>query len=317
MRQARHVLIDCDPGIDDALGLILALASDELKVEAVITVFGNVDVNQTTQNALKVLSICGRDELPPVGRGCASSLRGRLRVLRDAHGKDGLGNCSLPTPSITLTSEDGIELLKTCLLKGKVDTIIATGPLTNIARVLLQEPQAAKRIRNLVVMGGAFHLPGNFAREAEFNFYSDPEAAQVVLNSQAVVTLVSLDLTRKVILKDEDLEGLRRIAASSSQRAKSDLANFIVCVAEFDIDFHRKKRGVEGAFMHDPLAVGIAIDESLGQFEKLHIEVDTGKQRGRISIGDGVPNVRFCKEVDEKRFLKMFLERLEEFCERP
>lgn len=304
----KKVIIDCDPGIDDALAILLALTSGELEVNAITTVRGNVGVKQTTKNLLSIVEIAKVKNPPATGCGSSVPLRRsilpalRLRSSRRVHGNDGLGNSGLSHPTISLTHKDGIELIISKLISGEADTLICLGPLTNIARALILKPELKNIIAKIIVMGGAVFCPGNVTPDAEFNIFSDPEAADVVFSSGLTIDLVSLDVTKKAILNQIHLQ---RLKDSSGQ-----LRDFIVGILEYSIKFHQSKRKVDGTYLHDPLAVGIALDESLGNFQPLSLGVDLSSRRGKTYIKDGPPNVRFCSEIDAVRFMDIFLDRL-------
>ncbi len=298
-------MIDCDPGIDDALALALAIGEESFFIEAVTTVSGNVDVCQTTDNLLKILELCGLKEFPDIGKGGLEPLQGKRIDARPVHGKDGLGNTNLNfnlPPDIKI--HDAVELIISKIMRERVDAVVATGPLTNLARAIDKEPALARKLKKIYIMGGALRVPGNVTRFAEFNFFCDPSAAKIVLDSKIPITLVSLDITQKAILKREDVAGFKSM--------KNALSVFLFDIASFSIKYHIEERAAEGAYIHDPLTVGLAIDESLGEFEGLCVDVCvSGEERGRLFIKKGPPNVRFCNSVDYGRFLKLFLGNLE------
>jgi purine nucleosidase len=306
--------LDCDPGIDDSLARLLALASEELDLKAITTVFGNVPLRQTTRNALSILELCELSDPPVVGAGSGQPLRASVLSARDAnialaadmarfvHGTDGLGNANLPEPGLKAATDDAIGLMISKIISGEADTVIATGPLTNLARAISRDTDITKKIKDIYVMGGAVFVEGNVTPYAEFNFYSDPDAADYVLNSEAAVTLISLDVTRKINVTDEHLKLFKGL--------KTRLAEFITGIIGYSIDFHRKYRGAAGAHLHDPLAVAIAAAPRLGQYEQLSLSVGRGDKRGMVKIKEGVKNIRFVKEVDADGFLKLFLNRI-------
>ncbi len=304
----RSVIIDCDPGIDDALAILLALASPELDVEAIITTSGNVGLELTTQNALKVLELCGRNEVPPVFKGSSGPLSGAKLSVRQVHGEDGLGGCDLPQPKLRPAGADGIDFITSrSFSRGGKLTLICLGPLTDVASALkkAKAPQIAKELE-LIVMGGALKTARDLEGRAEFNFRSDPEAAKIVLESKVPITLVSIDVTRRVILRPEHLTEFKSY--------RSRIAEFITAICGYSIDYHRCHRGVEGAYLNDPLAVGIAIDEGLGEFFDLCIDVDLENFRGKTFAKDGPANVKFLRDVDAERFIDLFLSRIKKLC---
>lgn len=290
------------------------MASKELELKAVTTVFGNAPLWQTTKNALNVLELCELRDLPVVGAGSGQPLKAAsfpardVNVARDVngaraiHGTDGLGNANLPEPRLRATTDDGIGLMISKLASGEVDTIIATGPLTNLARAISRDPDITDRIKDIYIMGGAVFVDGNITPYAEFNFYSDPDAADYVLNSKVAITLISLDVTHKVNVTEEHIEPFKR--------HKTRFAEFVTGIIEYSINFHKKYRGAIGAHLHDPLAVAIAAAPRLGQYEQLSLSVDCGEKRGLVRIKDGVKNIRFVKDVDVDGFLKLFLNRI-------
>lgn len=286
---------------------MLALASPELEVEAIITVCGNVDLSLTTQNALKVLELCKGEGTPPVFMGSSGPLSGVKLSARRVHGEDGLGGCDLPTPKLRPAGADGIDfIISRSLSKRGKPTLICIGPLTDVASALNRTPEIAEKLE-LIVMGGAFEVADEIEGSAEFNFSRDPEAAKIVLEARAPITLVSLDVTRRVILRPEHLEELKGY--------RSKVAEFILAVCGYSIDYHRRYRGVEGAYLSDPLAVGIAIDEGLGEFFDLCVDVDLQRFRGKTFVKDGPANVRFLRDVDAEGFIGLFLRRIKKLCQ--
>ncbi len=279
-----------------------------MELEALTTVFGNVPLWQATKNALSILELCGLSEPPVVGAGSGQPLkvsspaaRG-MNVVRDVHGADGLGNANLPEPVLKAATDDAIGLMISKLDSGEADTIIATGPLTNLARAISRDPDIVRKMKDIYIMGGAVFVEGNVTPYAEFNFYSDPDAADYVLNSEITVTLISLDVTHKINVTEEDLEPFRKY--------KTRLAGFVTGIIGYSIDFHRKHRGAAGAHLHDPLAVAIAAAPQLGQYERLSLSVDRGDKRGMVKIKEGAKNIRFVKDIDTDGFLKLFLNRI-------
>ncbi|MFH0772185.1 MAG: nucleoside hydrolase [Candidatus Omnitrophota bacterium] len=295
------MILDCDPGIDDALAIILALSSKELELKAVTTTFGNVGLIQTTKNALNVLELCRLNEPPVVGAGSSQPLKIKSLPAREVHGSNGLGNSKLPEPGIKPVA-DGVGLIISKINSGEVETIIATGPLTNLARAIERDPGIKGNIRDIYIMGGAVFTAGNITPYAEFNFYSDPDAADYVLNSTIEITLISLDVTHKIKVTKKEIDFLREY--------KNNLAVFVVDIIEHSIGFHTKHRGVDGAYLHDPLAVAIAAAPRLGEYERLSLGVDKVDKRGMVKVKTGKKNVRFVNNVDAEGFLNLFFNRI-------
>lgn len=298
----RDVILDCDPGVDDSLAILFALASKELKIKAVTTTFGNVDLEQATQNALNILELSGVTEPPVVGAGSSRPLKAPLLAARDVHGADGLGNMNLRPPKLKAATGDGVELIISKLNSGDADAIIATGPLTNLARAISREPSIARRINRLYIMGGAVFVEGNITPYAEFNFYCDPDAANYVLNSAVNITLVSLDVTHKINVTEEDIAPFKE--------HKNRLSEFVTGIIEHSIGFHREHRGAKGAHLHDPLAVAIALEPQLGEYEALSLSVNCADKRGKAELKEGLKNISFVRDVDVEGFLKLFLNRI-------
>ncbi len=299
---AKEIIIDCDPGIDDALAILFALAA-LARIKAITTSAGNVGVGRTTRNLLNILSLTNCEAFPQIGKGAATPLCGRLRTARHVHGSDGLGNSGFPPKALGLKIEDATSVLARSIRAHPGITVVVTGPLTNIANLFLNEPRIARHIGRLVVMGGALRVAGNISKFAEFNIGADPEAAHIVLNSKAPLELVSLDVTHKVILREGGLESFKKTGTT--------LSKFVLKICRYAIDYHKKNRRAEGMYLHDPLAMGIALYPRLGAFEKLSLGVKLkGRERGRIFIKAGRANVKFCRDVQAKKFLNIFLTRL-------
>jgi inosine-uridine nucleoside N-ribohydrolase len=321
---ACHVIIDTDPGVDDALALILALQSPELCVDAITTVSGNVHVDLATQNALTVLGLFPPERRPPVAKGADRPLNRPLYTAAHVHGDDGLGGLSClctaegqpryPAASMSLAAYDAV----TCLLDGIRRspgelTLIALGPLTNLAQALRRDANLVRRLQGVVVMGGAVTVPGNVTPVAEFNIYVDPEAAQVVFSSGLPITLIGLDVTERVRLTAEMIDQHLRPAGSPLSRFVAE------CTAQ-TIQFSTRVERPAGMAMHDPLAVGVLIDPSIVRTVPLSVQVETqGEFTTGMLVADRRPlradlmapaNVHVALEVEGARFLETFLNRL-------
>ena len=320
----RRVIIDTDPGIDDALALALALRSPEVRVEAITTVCGNVNVDLGTRNALLVLEALGVDDPPPVARGADRPL---LREPVDAahvHGADGLGGITAIVepggtprygpPRATTGSRDAVDLILDIVRKNPNQiTLIAVGPLTNVALALERDPTAMAQLAELIVMGGSLSGIGNVTATAEFNFYADPHAARQVLRAGLNTTLVGLDVTQQTLLRKADLEA--RLAHLKSPAAKlvGDISRQYFALAQ-------ARSGDAACPLHDPLAVGVAIDPSFVRTERFEADVETGgelttgmlvadRRKAKAPSGfDG--RIQGCVEVSAERFVKFFLDRV-------
>jgi purine nucleosidase/pyrimidine-specific ribonucleoside hydrolase len=319
----RHLLIDTDPGIDDALANLLALRSTDARVEAVTTVAGNVGVDGATANARRILAVAAPEPLPPLGRGASAPLK-RAPVTADhVHGQDGLGNLDrfvepdgrprYPEPAHAIEMRSGPEMILDAVERWGPDlTIVALGPLTNLALALQQDPRRLGRAGRIVVMGGAIAVPGNITPAAEFNFYVDPDAAAAVLEAGLPVELIPLDVTRRVVLAQAALTDRLR-------RCSDRVARFILDFTLHGFAFGAEREG-GGIVLHDPLAMAVALDPSLVTFEPLCVEVECeGKLTRGLSLADRreisshrkrAPTCRVAVDVDADRVLRMVLERL-------
>jgi len=319
-----YVIIDTDPGIDDALALLLALQSPELEVSAITTVSGNVPVDMATRNAFTVLSLLPSDRRPPVATGSSKPLRKAPVFARSVHGDDGLGRLDrfhdafghprYPPSRVSPSGRPAAdEILFHVSSKPQSLTLIALGPLTNIAEAIERDRATMARLKRIVLMGGAVTVPGNITPAAEFNIFVDPHAASIVFYAGIPLTVVGLDVTRKVRLSRETVE------TEVAQR-QTAISQFLCDCTSDLFDFCEEREGESSFPLHDPLAIGVAIDPSFVTLEPIHIEVET---KGEITEGMTVadrrsiqaswkqsPNADVCLDVDASRFLSFFLERL-------
>ncbi len=294
----KRVFIDTDPGTDDALALIVALNSPELDVEGVTTVGGNATLADTTRNALRLLDHLGSDA--PVSRGAARPLRGRFEYAYHVHGAAGLG-VRLPRPRAKPTTERAAERILRAASERRGDlTLIALGPLTNVARAMRREPRLAEWVEEVVIMGGAVEAPGNVTPHAEFNVYNDPEAAQEVLTSGAQARLIGLDVTMKLHLSRNGAPW----AAGGSVSA--GLANRVLG------SWFRTHPSSCRYHLHDVLAVAAVVEPGLLQYKRARAGVETRdpERRGKTSaVYSGGP-VRVAVDVDAGRARELVRERL-------
>jgi inosine-uridine nucleoside N-ribohydrolase len=319
----RRVIIDTDPGTDDAMAIILALNSPEFKVEALTVVPGNVDGRQGLENALKIVSLAGRCDVTVAG-GAQHPLNQKLITAQFWHGKNGLANVELPPSKCKADPRFGPDLIIEMVHKYPHEiTLIPVGPLTNIALAVSKDPSIAAMVKDIVIMGGSI-TGGNVNGAAEANIYNDPEAAQIVFNAGWMVTMVGSDVGERTLITRKYLAELR-----SSHGPQSD---FIAKIADFYLT-RSEKSGYSGAAMYDPLAVGIALDPTLGTLKEMHVDVETkgeftrgetvanrmGSNENNILHGDhyeieGVlelkPNARVCIASDADRFLQLFISRI-------
>jgi inosine-uridine nucleoside N-ribohydrolase len=299
------VIIDCDPGHDDAMALLLALASPELELTAVTTVAGNQTLEKVTANAIRVLDVVGAHAIP-VAAGADRALVHPARVAHEVHGETGLDGPDLPPPSREPEPIHAVELLARTL-RERPHTLVPIGPMTNIALLLALHPELAPRIERIVLMGGAYGL-GNVTPAAEFNIWCDPEAAHRVFSSGIDVTMVGLDVTHRAMLSAERAEALRETG-----RAGAVVAD----LHAFYRRFHMSVYGHDDTPVHDALAVAYVIDPGLLTTEQLATEVDVtrGPSRGRTLVDrlrrtGAAPNAHVAVDVDAAGFVDLLCGRI-------
>src|SRR6202049_2989301 len=260
-----RVIIDTDPGVDDALALLLAMRSPELKIEAITPVAGNVPLELTLPNALRMVEIAGRTDIP-VAAGAKGPLMRRLVTAAYAHGENGLGGALFPEPKIKPVTEPAAELIRQIVRKypGEV-TLLPVGPLTNIATALSLDSELAGMVRGIVMMGGSLS-GGNITPAAEFNVYVDPEAARMVFQSGIPITMVGLDVTRKTSLTEEHVRVLEAAQNPVSQAAAK--------IGPHSINQHHVGGYLVGPNMHDSLAVAGFLDPSLLKWNEYYVDVE-------------------------------------------
>lgn len=304
----RKVIIDCDPGIDDSLAIMLALNSEELEVLGITIVSGNVHGEKGANNALKILKKLDRLDVD-VYIGAVNPIKRELITAEDTHGEDGLGETFLEEVTEVSYKEGAVDFIIDSLKSNEDVSIIALGPLTNIAKAIDKDKKAMKSLKELVLMGGAFKSHGNCSQVAEFNFWVDPHAAEKVFNElNRSITMVGLDVTREVVLTPNYIEMIKQF--------NEPLGNLIVDITRFYVDFHWMQERTLGCVINDPLAVAYFIDRSLCTGEEYYVDVVTeGKAIGMSLVDEGnfyrkEPNCLVLKEVDSKKFMRMFLSRL-------
>lgn len=291
----KRVVLDMDPGIDDALALLLALRSPELEVRAITTVAGNVEVEKTTKNALRVLEFLGL-EAPPVAAGSPRPLCRELFTAKHIHGEDGLGGLPLPEPRLRPLPRHAVEVIVEEVDRGGT-TLVCTGPLTNLALALRSHPEVMRKVEEVVVMGGAYGLSpygrGNVTPVAEYNFYVDPEAAEVTFRSGLPLLAVGLDVTMDPSAMFS-VEEHRRLKGGREARLAAELLGPLV---------ERFGR----VALHDPMALTALLKPELFRVGKHRVRM--GAERGQTVVGSG-EEVRICEWVDGRGFLEFFLGRL-------
>jgi inosine-uridine nucleoside N-ribohydrolase len=296
-----RILLDCDPGHDDAIALLLALASPEVELLGVTTVAGNQTLEKTTANAIRVLDFVGCDDVP-VAAGADRPLVRDPFVAAYVHGETGLDGPELPPPQREPLEQHAVDFLAE---HARGATLVAVGPLTNVALLLDRHPDA--RPERIVLMGGSIGV-GNVTPAAEFNIWADPEAAAEVFASGLEVTMVGLDVTHEALLRDEHVERLR--ASGRTGRMVAELYDFFH-------RFHRTTYGFNGSPIHDAVALAYAFRPELIQTERLHVAIETGSDltRGRTVVDlwrrtENEPNAHVAVGVDGDAFVELLLERL-------
>lgn len=318
----QRIILDTDTGVDDALAILLALRSPELRVEAITAVSGNVHVDHCVRNILITLEAMALDEIPDVARGEDRPLVNPLTCADDIHGDDGLGGLTrlrdadgaraYPDPAKRVNPVPAVDLILDRIGRYPDEiTLIAVGPLTNVAKAVIKNPARMRKLREIVVMGGAFRVYGNVTPVAEFNMFVDPHAAQIVCDAGIPLTFVPLDVTTQTVLRRETVDAY---AARGSR-----LAAFVRDCAGHYIEFLRRHRNVDGCFMHDPLAVAVAFRPGLVEMVDARVNVETaGDLTAGMTVADlrpermpsERPNARVCVDVDAEAFIQLFSERV-------
>jgi inosine-uridine nucleoside N-ribohydrolase len=269
----RRVIIDTDPGVDDAFALLLAMRSPELKIEAITPVAGNVPLDLTLPNALRMTEIAGRDDIP-VAAGAKSPLMRRLVTATYAHGENGLGGTVFPEPKRKPVADPASVFIEQVARKYPHEvTLITLGPLTNLATALNSDPELASLIPGVVMMGGSLS-GGNITPAAEFNLYVDPEAARIVFQAGIPITMVGLDVTRRTSLTEDHYKRLSAAQNPVSQAAAK--------IARNAIDHTRSQGFLVGPNMHDSLAVAAFLDPSLLKWKDYYVDIEV---MGELTAG--------------------------------
>ncbi|MFC3528358.1 nucleoside hydrolase [Paracoccus mangrovi] len=306
---SRKIIIDTDPGQDDAVAILLALASPELEVLGLSVVAGNVPLAHTERNARAICELAGRADLP-VHAGCDAPLSRPLVTAEHVHGKTGLDGVTLPEPVMPLAPGHAVDFLIETLRREPAGTVtlVPIGPLTNIATAFQRAPDIVARVQDIVLMGGAYFEVGNITPAAEFNIYVDPEAARIVLASGAPMTMMPLDVTHKALTSRSWVEGMR---------AMGRIGQAVASWTDFFERYDREKYGSEGAPLHDPCTIAWLIEPGLFAGRHINVEIETkGEYTLGMTVADwwrvsGRPaNTNFIRDIDAKGFFDLLTRRL-------
>ena len=308
----KRIILDTDPGVDDAMAILFALRSPEVQIEALTTVFGNGGVETTTANALKVLEVGQRADIPVVpgaARPLMHDFRGKGATV---HGADGLGNTNLPPAKSKPLAQRAATYLADRIMAAPGEiTLVAVGPLTNLALAVSLEPQIATNVKEVIIMGGAVDHRGNASPMAEANIHNDAAAANIVFHAGWPLTMLGLNVTHQTLITPAYLEKLKAIGSPTT--------DFICAISDFYLKAYQKWGITDGFFVHDSSALAYAIDPSLFDCQKTYVDVhvsnDNGPAHGQTMADwrgqwGKEPNVNVCTKVDNERFLALYLERM-------
>ncbi|MFM7450386.1 MAG: nucleoside hydrolase [Leptolyngbyaceae cyanobacterium] len=306
---AKPLIIDCDPGADDAIALLLALAFPEkLNLLGITTVAGNVPLALTQRNARFICDLAGKRNIP-IYAGCPRPLVRSLQTAEQVHGKTGLDGLAVSEPTLPLQPQHGVEFLIQTLLQATAPITIATlGPLTNLAVALVQQPKIGPRIQDIVIMGGAV-THGNVTPSAEFNFYTDPHAAHVVLTSGLPITVFSLDVTHQVIATPDRIQAIRTLAAPLGEAVASLLLHY----GRYD----QQRHGISGSYLHDPCVIAYLLQPELITSYAAHVVMEIASEltMGRLvvdvwNVTQAPPNAKVVHTIDPDGFFQLLLQGL-------
>jgi len=307
----RKIIIDCDPGQDDAVMLLLALACpDEFDILGITTVAGNVPLDLTQRNARIMCELAGNTDVP-VFAGCDKPMRRELITAENVHGKTGIDGVDIYEPRMPLQSQHGVDFIIETLIRADDDsiTLVPTGPLTNIGQALSRQPDILPKIREIVLMGGAMREGGNTSPSAEFNIVVDPEAAHIVLRCGRPMTIAPLDMTHQAMVTRARLGQIREI--------DSNIGRAVVGMMEFFNRFDSVKYGSEGAPLHDPCTIAYLLKPELfeGKMCNVEVEINSPLTGGHTAVDfwgvtDRPKNANWLYRVDADGFFDLLIERL-------
>src|SRR5687768_6905811 len=307
---SRRILIDTDPGIDDALAILLALASPEVEIEGITTIHGNCSVDQATINALAVLELAHAKGVA-VAKGFPIPLVQPSLLAAETHGDTGLGYAKLLEPHGKPEVQHASDFLIEKIMSNPGElTLVAIGPLTNVAFAIRKEPRIIDAVKETIIMGGTIQYPGNASPLAEYNVFVDPHAAHMVYHSGMRITLVPLDVTYQCIFSTEDMKRL--------QKNPSPISRFIDDSTRFYMEFHDEYQKIAGCAINDPLALALTFAPELCDYQALYVDVDIS---GGVAMGTTFAdvhgltkkpaNMKIALGVRARDFMELFLERME------
>ena len=310
----KHIILDTDPGIDDSLAILLALASPEIVLDGISTIHGNASTAQVTRNALAILELAKAGNIP-VYAGCELPLVQPSLLSPETHGDSGLGYAKLSEPLGRSQLKHGSDFLIERIMSAQEDvTLVAIGPLTNVAMAIRKEPRIVEKVKEVFIMGGAIRHQGNTTPLAEYNTFVDPHAAHIVFHSGMPMILTPLDVTYQCIFLKEDLDRLLKI--------DSPITKFIADATRFYMEFHDEYQKIDGCVINDPMTLALTFMPEICDYESLYVDVD-------ISTGVGLgntfadfynyekkkPNMKVALGVRPRMFMELFLERMEKLAE--
>jgi purine nucleosidase len=306
----KRIILDTDPGIDDSLAILLALASPEISLEGLSVVHGNSSTAQGTINALSVLELAKASHIP-VYQGCELPLVQPSLLAPETHGEQGIGYAKLSAPQTQPQLQKGSDFLIERIMSAPGEiTLVAIGPLTNIALAIRQEPRIVESVKEVFIMGGALRHEGNTTPLAEFNTYVDPHAAHIVFHSGMPITLTPLDVTYQCIFLKDDLNRLLKI--------NSPITKFIADATRFYMEFHDEYQKIDGCVINDPMTLALTFMPEICDYQELYVDVDISSGVGLgntfadfYNYNKKAPNMKVALGIRPRLFMELFLERME------
>jgi len=306
----KHIVLDTDPGIDDSLAILLALASPEIVLDGISAIHGNASTAQVTTNALSILELANAGHVP-VYKGCELPLVQPALVSPETHGNTGLGYAKLSAPLNQARVQHGSDyLIEQIMSHPKEITLVAIGPLTNVAMAIRKEPRIVENVKEVFIMGGAIRHQGNTTPLAEYNTYVDPHAAHMVFHSGMPMTLTPLDVTYQCIFTTDDLNRLLKI--------DSPITKFIADSTRFYMEFHDEYQKIDGCVINDPMTLALTFMPEICDYESLYMDVDISSGVGLgntfadfYNYDKKAPNMKVALGVRPRMFMELFLERME------